>query len=317
MSPWLQAFTFVADLLLPMGAGYLLARRAGIGPDRLDPLMRFAIVSVAPVLTGLTFWGVQLAPHLAWLPVLGVVMLVLPGVVALGTARSKTAHGPLERGSYVLTSMLANRGVVGGLATYILFGEQGYAWSRLIIIFGPMIVFMIGFPLAGRYYQQHAGATVERGSWRDVVFSRNQAPVIGIGLGLTLNLIGVARPEPAAQAIPYLVHVMAWLMLLPTGAAIRLREWPQYFTGLLDVLAIKFILTPLVLAALAWALGFRGELLATVVLLAASPTAIFTVVVARAQGLNTQMAMAGFVLTTVVYLLVVFPAFLIGTMLLR
>ena len=313
MSLWLQILTFFADLVLPIVAGYWLSRQTELSADRLDPLMRLGIVTAAPALTLLTFWGVTLTPRLAWLPVLGILMLVLPGLLSLFTARFKTDHGPLERGSYVLTTMLANRGVVGGLATYILFGEQGYAWSRLVVVFGPIIVFFVGFPLAGRYYQQHAGTAGTRGSLRRLIFSPNQMPVVGIIAGLALNLLRVDRPEAAAQAIPVLVHVVAWMLLLPTGAGLRLKALRRYVKDLPDVLVIKFVLNPLLIGILAWALGFRGHLWATLVLLAASPAAIFTVVVARAQGLNTNMAMAGFVVTTVVYLVVVFPAFLIAT----
>jgi predicted permease len=312
MSLWLQILTFFADLVLPMTAGYWLAQRAGVAANRLDPLMRLGIVTAAPALTFLTFWGVSLSPRLAWLPVLGVAMLLIPGGLALLTARAKDDHGPLERGSYILTSMLANRGVVGGLATYILFGEQGYAWSRLVVVFGPVVVFFIGFPLAGRFYQQHTGEARQPGSLRKLILSPNQMPVVGILVGLALNLWGVPRPEAAGQAVPILVHGVAWLFLLPTGAALQVTKIARYIPDLADVLAIKFLINPLILALLAWAVGFRGELLATIVLLAASPTAIFTVVVARAQGLNTHMAMAGFVLTTLVYMACVFPIFLIA-----
>jgi predicted permease len=316
MSLWLQILTFLADLVLPITAGYWLTRQTGLTADRFDPLMRLGIVTAAPALTLLTFWGVALEPHLIWLPIFGVLMLIVPGALSLVTARFKTEHGPLERGSYVLTSMLANRGVVGGLATYILFGEQGYAWSRLVIIFGPVIVFFVGFPLAGRYYQQHTGTAGRRGSLRRLILNPNQMPVVGIIIGLLLNVLHVDRPQAAAEAVPILVHVVAWLLLLPTGAGLRFKKMAGYLKDLPDVLAIKFLLNPLLFGLLAWAVGFRGELWATVVLLAASPTAIFTVVVARAQGLNTQMAMAGFVATTVVYLTIVLPVFLIANALL-
>jgi len=311
MSVWLQIVTFFADLVLPITAGYLLTQRAGVSADRLDPMMRLGIVTVAPLLALLTFWDVALEPQLIWLPILGILMLVVPGGLSLLTARSKADHGPLERGSYVLTTMLANRGIVGGLATYILFGEQGYAWSRLVIIFGPVIIFFVGFPLAGRYYQQHVGEAAGRGSLRRLILSSNQLPVAGIIAGLGLNALGVDRPDAAGNAVPILVHGGAWMLLLPTGAALQFTKLAHYLKDLPDVLAIKFVVNPVLFGGLAWGLGFRGELWATIVLLAASPTAIFAVVVARAQGLNTHMAMAGFVVTTVVYLAVVLPIFLV------
>jgi predicted permease len=56
--------------------------------------------------------------------------------------------------------------------------------------------------------------------------------------------------------------------------------------------------------------GFRGDLLAALTILAASPTAIMAVVAGRLYKLNVDLAMAAFVLSTAVYIVVVFPVIL-------
>lgn len=307
MALWFELISFFTNLVLPMVVGYVLARGLGVRQAVLDRLMPVGMLAAVPALTLLTFWGMALEPRLAWLPVLGVVMLVVPGLAAGLQMRLRADHDALDRGTYVIASMLANRGVVGGLTVYILFGEQGYAWSQMVVIFGPAFVFMISFPLAGWYRRKHLGELGGAGSIWSVIFSRNQVPVLGILAGLALNLAEVPRPEGAGTVVSMLVFVMAWLFLVPTGAALDFSEMRRYWRDLLDMLAIKFLLTPALLGGLVWAMGFRGELLWTLIILAASPTAIFTILVARMQGLNLHMAMAAYVLTHVVYLVVVFP----------
>jgi len=63
--------------------------------------------------------------------------------------------------------------------------------------------------------------------------------------------------------------------------------------------------------AAALAMGLRGDMLATVVILAASPTAIMAVVAGRLTRINLNLALTAFVLTTVVYIVVVFPLLLL------
>ena len=305
--PW-PLLWFLLDLVLPIAAGQLLARRVPGIQASLDRVTRWGIVTAMPVLSFVTFWGVELSPRLAWLPILGLVMAVVPGAVAAARARwAWSGRDALERGSYVIASMLANRGVVGGLALFILFGEKGYAWGRLVIVFGPAVVFLVGFPLAQRFRQHHEGRSHEPRALRELFLSPSQAPLVGLAAGLSLNLAGVERPGWVGTCVPGLALLVAWIFLMPTGASLDLRSAGRHRGPLAEILAIKFLLTPLAVAPVAWALGFRGELFATITLLAASPTAIFTVIVARVQGLDVSLAMGAFVATTVVYLLGVFP----------
>lgn len=317
MTLWYEISSFFVNLVLPMIVGWLLVHRFGVPQRWLDRLMPAGILVATPVLTCMTFWGVALEPRLAWLPVIGIVMLAIPMGAAFVTVRAKHDYTALDRGTYVIASMLANRGVVGGLTVYTLFGEPGYAWSQMVVIFGPAVVFMVAFPLAGWYRRRETGDTAVRGSFWSLIFSRNQMPVLGLLAGLTLNLAGMPRPEPIAASVPAVVTAVAWLFLLPTGGTLDFREMARYGRGLMDMLAIKFLVTPAVLAIILWALGFSGDLFWAMIVLAASPTAIFTVIVARLQRLNLHLAMASYVLTHLVYFVVILPVALVALLLLR
>lgn len=311
MNPVFQIASFFVDLVFPLVAGYLLVRHTRFRTEQIDPLLNVTIVGIVPVLVLLSFWQLDLALSLAWLPVLGVGMQIIPG--ALGFVRSRRkAHNSLEKGSYLLASILSNRGVVGALAVFILFGETGFGYAQLVMVFGPAITFGVMYPVAGYFYAHHQGEAGQRPSLLGEVLSKRQMPIVGIAIGLSLNLAGVDRPEVCGAVFSVLVHVVAWSMLLPIGASIDPAEMRAYWRDVIDLVPLKFVVTPLCIWAIAfYGLGMEGKQLWTVTLLACSPTAINAVVTSKLYKLNVHVATAAFVLTTTLYLAVIFPAVLV------
>jgi predicted permease len=102
-----RAAYFVIDLLLPLAVGYLCRRQGGLDEDFFQRMMKLAIIIVYPILALLGFWATRLDFELMLLPVLGIVMSVIPGVIAYFRAKAKYAD-PLDQGSYVLSASLSN-----------------------------------------------------------------------------------------------------------------------------------------------------------------------------------------------------------------
>jgi len=305
----LKVLWFAIDLALPLACGYLLHYFGWLSRRHGDVIIKFTLRVVATALSLVSFWGAALALQLIWLPILGVAMQIVPGVVS-GTLARRKYDGPLEQGGFVLATMLSNRGVVGTLSVFILYGEQGYVWARLVMLLAPLVQYLICFPLAQYYSARHRGDINGRPSLVSVLFSWNQMPVLGIAIGFALNFFDVARPGPIGDALPWMVHVLAWGVVLPLGASLNFRQLPRFLPDMIELLALKFMVTPLLVGLLSYAIGLRGDVLAAVTILAASPTAIMAVVAGRLYKLNVDLAMAAFVLSTVVYIVVVFPVIL-------
>lgn len=300
---------FVFDFILPLAIGYALREGAGTKSEVFDRLMIIAVVSVAPVMAVLSLWVIHLKLSLLWMPVLGVAMQMVPGLI--GVVRGKKFTNALERGSFVLSAMLSNRGVVGMLSLFILYGEQGYAYMRLTILFAPIVVYLICFPMAGRYERGARPVPRKRVGLVRVLFNPNYVPGVGVVIGFALNLMGVERPAVLGEVFPYMVHLTAWVFLIPIGASIELREMNRYWRSVSELLLLKFILNPLIITLLALLVGLRGKELVSVGVLASTPTAIFAPVTAKLFRLNVHLAMSAFVLTTVVYLVAVLPPILL------
>jgi len=310
MDPRLKILLFLVDVVLPVVAGYGLARYAKVRKVYFDRLMVGNILVLATALAVLTFWVMRLSLQLAWLPVLGVVMQVLPAAIALPIAR-KRYPGSLEQGSYLLSAMLSNRGVVGMITVFILFGGEGYALNRLVMLLAPFVVYMVCYPMSKYFYGRHNAQGGQRLSLVSILLSRNQVPVIGIAVGLALNYGGIRRPGWVDPVFPWLIHLTSWLFMIPVGASMDLSQMKKHWVQVMDLLPLKFVAVPLVIYILARLVGLSGTVHSTVLIASMSPVAITSVITARLYGLNVHLASAAFALTTAVYLVVVFPLVLL------
>ena len=309
MDPRIKIAYFVLDLVAPVTVGYLLGRSGRLSRKTPDYMMTFGIVVLAPLLLLTTMWGARLDVRMIWLPVLGIAMQIIPGLIGFLRSRRKYDH-PSEQGSFVLATMLSNRGTVGTLSVVILYQETGYVWARLVMFFAPFVMYLFCYPLAQRFHQIGRRQQGERPKLRTLLLSRNQIPLLGLAAGLALNLAGTPRPEILGSLFMVWVHVMAWVFIVPFGFLIEPAQIRRYWTGTLELLGIKFFLTPAVIYLLGYAVGMRGAMLNTVTILAASPTAVMAVVAARLNRINMHLAMTAVVLTTLVYIVIVFPVIL-------
>lgn len=313
---WLRLTLFLFDLVLPICAGFVLVRMGRVTERRLDWLMESALIGVLPITAGLSIWILELQWQLIWLPVLGLVMQLIPGAVGLSRARTK-GQNSLEKGSYLLSSILSNRGLVGGLSVFILFGEEGFALSRLVLMLGLPVLFIFCFPMARYFHAAHHGRTTDSPTILSTLLDRRQMPLVGFAIGLSLNFGGIERPETLGYVFQILIHVVAWCFLMHIGGSINFTEIRGYMGQVADLVAIKFLLNPLVTLALGWAVGLDAPVLAVTVMLACCPTAINAVIASKLHKLNVHVAMAAFLLTTAVYVFVVFPLILLVSMFLN
>ena len=314
MNTGVKLLCIFADLVAPVAVGYALRRRTRLSPRFFDRVMVFNLVALVTTLSALSFWKISLKPEFIWLPILGVVMQIVPGVVSLFRVKGRY-DCPLDQGSYILSMMLSNRGLAGVVTLYILLGpkkgEDAYACSRLVMFLAPFVTYLFCFPLAASFSEKGRGAVRGRASWLRIMLSWRQIPLLGVAAGVVLNQTGWPRPEFLTPVFTAFVHVAAWMFLVPVGYSVDFSAIRRCSHDWVGLCAIKFVVAPLVIYALARLLGIEGVALTTVVVLACAPTAINAVIVARLCRLNLHVATGAFILTMVVYILVVAPLILL------
>ena len=296
------------DLLLPIAIGYLLKRQSYLRDEFFNKMILNNILVVYPLLSFLCFWVLPLSRELIWLPVMGVLMGLVPGMIA--TWRSKQKYtSPLDQGGYVMSAILSNLGTIGGLCVFLLYGETGYAYQQLVVLSQYILMFMFCYPLAQRYYEQAQNNVREHSvSIRSVLFSRNQLAVVGILLGVVLQLADIERPAYLSGVSSFLVHLGAWTALIPVGYSMDFARIRTHYRELVDLAVIKFAISPLLLYLIAFLLIDNDIMRYALVILSFTPTAVNAVITARIYGLNLHLTMAAFISTTLLFLILIYPA---------
>jgi len=295
------------DLILPLVVGCLCRRQQRFDDSFFEKMINFNVWLIVPILTLLSFWTLRFNYDLIWLPIFGIVLCVIPGAAAYFWVGAKYDND-LDRGSYILSAMLSNVGTLGGLCAFILYGEVGYAYTQLVVILQGGVTYMFCYPLAQYYYQRSVRGGQQPISLATVFLNLNQLPVLGLLLGTALYSAGVPRPAILGSFFDHLVHVAAWTALIPIGFSIDFTAMKQYYRGILDLIPIKFIITPVVTYFLAGLVISDTIERNTLLILASTPTAIGSVLAVKIHNLNINIATAAFILTTTVFILVVYPA---------
>lgn len=301
---------FGFDVILPLVVGYLLHRFSALKQRIFDKIIFYNLFIVYPALTVLSFWQLKITIHLLYLPLLGVLMHIVPGLVAYMKVRTKYIE-PLDQGSYMLSAILFNGGTLGGLVAFIFYGESGYAYTMLILLLANFMLFLFCFPLAQHYYELGQGETGHAISWKKLLINRNQLPVLSIFIGIALSVGQLARPAIFDVLFTLMVHIGAWTALIPVGYAIDFGQIRHYWREMLDLLWIKFLVTPLILYAFTYPVMSDKEVIYTVIIIGSTPTAINAVLTARLYRLNIHIATTAFILTTGFYLVVIVPFLLV------
>ncbi|MGN0948154.1 MAG: AEC family transporter [Megasphaera sp.] len=300
------------DIIVPMLVGYTAKCRRWLTPAQTNWLIRFNIIVVVTVLTLLSFWVLPLRTDLLSLPFFAFFNGLLPLFVVLLLGRQRKFTDFVDRGSYLIAAIPANTGMLGGLCCYILYGEMAYAYVQIIGVFQNLLMFFVLFPMG--YYYQHGGREHNffvffRNNWQAIFINWNQLSVVAIFIGIGLHAAGVPRPAVFTPVFQALVHVSAWVALIPVGYLIDFSHFKAYAAKTLDLIPIKMILTPLVSYFVALLFTSDPVLLGTIIIVMATPCAINALITERLYDLNVNLAMAPFITTQLLYILILYPAF--------
>lgn len=310
-SAYLRIVFVFTDLVLPLVVGYCLKKKGWMGSTACNVLIKINVVVLCTVLSFCSFWVLPLSLQLLWLPLLGILFTVVPGVLGWLTFARRFSNF-LEKGAYVISCMLSNIGTLGGLCAFIMFGEVAYAYIQLIATFQNMLLVIMCFPIA-QYYAAKQTAKQEkthiRLSFREMFLTWNQTPVLAMVAGILLQACGIARPPALELVFKNLVHIGAWVALLPVGYLVDFSRARAYYSKVLDLLLLRFVIVPGVFYLCMRSLFSDQVLLGTLLLAAAAPTAINSVLTAKLFNLQVDLTVASFLLTTAVYVLLLFPVF--------
>lgn len=313
----MQRLVFTLGLIISgLVVGYVLQeviRSRVAGHERLLPrlrkfLQRLSILGLMPVSFVGAFWVIPFSDlRILLLPAIGSCTLILGGILGLGTA-VLLGKGSLQKGVLYCCGSFTNIGSLGGLTSFVFFGEKGFALLALYKIFEELIYYGIGFPVA-RYYRFKDKNLKIKGHL--LALSKDPFFLVASGsflTGMCLNLSGVGRPPAYEALISLFVPVGVFLLLVSIGLGMRLSSVRHHLVEGAALFLIKFIILPLTAGSAAYLLGLheiQGGLPMKVVLIASSmPVAFNAVVAASIYDLDLELANSCWIITTGSLLLV-------------
>jgi len=195
-----------------------------------------------------------------------------------------------------LAAMFANAGNYGLPLVELVLGRKAVSYQALVFVLNNLLFFTVGVALMARS-RQSLTATVQQ------VFSL--PPVYAVMAGLLLPMLGVSLPIPVMTALRYLGDGLIPVALISLGAQLAERTEMGDGAALAAATCLRLIASPIVMVGVVHLLGLSGTLAKTLVLGAAAPAAVNTVVLAIELQVNPSLASAIVLVTTLLSALTV------------
>ena len=191
------------------------------------------------------------------------------------------------------------------LIVFLLLGEAGYALMPFYKLFGEFIYYGIGFPVAKYFSTGKERVSFSFGELARTIFSDIFVitALFSMATGIGMNISGIPRPEGFSALNAFLIPLGAFLMLFAIGLGIRFAKTGKYKKECLAILAIKFLVTPVVVLSAAFLLGVSSTphlpVLSVIVILASMPVAFTATVPPTLYGLDIDMVNSCWLVSTV------------------
>lgn len=309
-----RLFFIFIDVFLPLIIGYFFHKYKLMSINTCNLLLKINIRFITLVVGLGSFWIIKIDSNIFLLAFVGIFLCsVLPGLFAYPYAHSKIRN-LRSNGAYLISSTLSNTGILGGLCAFIALGQLAYAYVQVIGMAQNLFTLIFGFPLAEYFHQKiKAGPRTVKfhPHWRSILISWNQIGLISMIIGAILNINEVPLPfffDPVFNAF---IHIGAWCGILPVGYLLNFKAARIYKYIAFSVVPVRLIIMPILSYFIAKQFTDDTLLISIITLITACPIGINAIVVTQLYKLNTSIAEAMFLITTAVFIFIIYPLFLL------
>jgi predicted permease len=265
-------------------------------------LQKLSMLGIMPISFIGALWIVPFNDlRLALVPLLGSCLMLLGGVLGLGAAMILHKRGS-QKSVLFCCGCFSNIGSLGGLTSFVFFGETGFAMLALYKIFEEIIYFSIGFPIARFLKSADNDLHIKN---RMTELCKDPFFLVATGsflFGLCLNLSGVVRPAFYEALNSFFIPIGIFLILVSVGLSIRFSSVRSHLTEGAAISLIKFIILPLIAGIAAYLLGLHkiqdGLPLKIVLIGSSMPVAFNALVAASVYDLDLDLANSCWLITT-------------------
>lgn len=197
---------------------------------------------------------------------------------------------PRRRGAVMLASAFGNTGYIGYPVTAALLGATAVPTAVFSDVFGTVFAFvLVGIPVAARLGSGQKRVNLGR---ELLTFPAVLALVAGLALR------PVAIPTVVSSGLDLLANLVAPLIMLSVGLALKPRSIARGALDLAVVALLRLVIAPVVAFVVGDAM-LTGEALRVAALQGGMPTMMLTLVIGERFGLDTDFIASAIFVTTV------------------
>ncbi len=281
-----------------------LARRAGVLRAADGAMLVNVVIYLAlPALVLRSMVRSDLDRTLLLIPIVGFVGHGVLLAAALGIARLRRMDRPTT-GALIVASAVGNTGFFG----IPLIAASGPNLSvPAAIMFDTFCTGILTWTstiwISSRFGEPSTDAAATRSMWRNLLLP----PTWALAVGLGLNFAGVRDlPDLLDRPLAILGGAVLPLVLIYAGLVLEWDGVRRAWREVAMAAVLRFTIGPAVALGVALALGLDGDVLRTVVLMAAMPTAMMSLVIGGWFKLKTDV-IAGAVVVTTLLATIVLP----------
>ena len=242
-------------------------------------------------------WGLILVPFVAF----AVTAVMAPVAVAFARAM-RLGRG--ATGAVILMISVANTGFFGLPLIAASGGEFSLTVAVMYDALGTGILIWTFNPIIAAWFGR--GEVEDAMTLRQSLRGLLLPPMWALIIGITLNLSGVhSFPDWIQTPIGYLAGALLTVVMLYAGLMLEWSGVAQNWRTIAGVSVLKLALMPVVGFAIAYAFGFRGNDLQTLIVLGAMPSGMMALVMGAHYRLPVNLLAACVAVTTVLSLVTI------------
>lgn len=287
----------VVDALIPIFAliaiGYLLGWRRWLPTEAGTALAAITFKLFMPVLLFAGLARADLSEGLSPMLLVAYFVPALLVFILINVVAHRSQGRPTSMG---LAASYSNNVLVGIPLVSLLLGTDKLVYLFAVLVFHSLIL----FTLQSLYIALFSGQG-ERLSWRQTLSSLANPIIVGLLLGATLNLSGLALPAAAWRTVDWLAAASLPCALLVLGMS--LAHYRLYLSrAMLSLTLAKLLAFPLLVIGFTSLLPLNPEARTVLVLMAACPTGVNVLAYAMGQEDNR-------IISSVIFLSTLLAAF--------
>lgn len=298
MSELLNSLSAVALILLMASVGYFCGMLGWLKREHKDFLVKFIVRFCVPLMCFNNFFTNITLPMLQGAGKLFlIVILCIAGMICLSFLLARVLRvDPARRGGFVVMCALSNSLFVGLPMCLELFGAEATPYVMIFYIVNTTVFWTAGaYILRGDVKNGAARFSLRKTFGR--VFN---PPLVSLLVSALLLFAGFKPPQLLLSFTHYMSGLVTPLSLLYVGYVI-------YETGLksiridktmLSMLAMRFAVSPFLILALCLAFNVTGIQRGVLMMEAAMPVMVQSVVLASDVGADESYQATGLTLTT-------------------